>query len=76
MYLESQVMAHILISSFFLVIMSLASPIDGAAGQPSSNQSSTTEPSVNGPSNNELSILTNMTTGIELEVIAYISRML
>jgi hypothetical protein len=47
MYLESQVMAHILISSFFLVIMSLASPIDGAAGQPSSNQSSTTEPSVN-----------------------------
>jgi hypothetical protein len=71
MYLESQVMAHVLISSFLLVIMSLASPIDGAAGQPSSNQSSTTEPSVNGPSNNELSILTNMTTGIELEVIAY-----
>jgi hypothetical protein len=71
MYLESQVMAHILLSSFFLVIMFLASPIDGAAGQPSSNQSSTIEPSVNGPSNNELSILTNMTTGTELEVIAY-----
>jgi hypothetical protein len=65
------VVAQILINFFSLVIMSLVPPTDGAAGQPSANQSSIIEPSVNGPSDNDLSILTNMTTGIELEVIAY-----
>jgi hypothetical protein len=61
MHLSSQVVAHLSINPSILVIMSQLASVDGAAGQPSTNEQSTNEPS----------ILTNMTSGIEIEVLAF-----
>jgi hypothetical protein len=66
MHFDSWVVAHFCINPSKLVTMFHFTPTEGAAGQHSTDQTSTNE-----QPNNEPSILTNMTSGIELEVLAY-----